>query len=292
MREDAQGQGRPQPSGFLSRSARGAKAVWRWARRHPFAATSIYIAVVSVTFLLLPGLDRAVSALFYSPEEGFAAAGDPFLIRLRHLGPHLVRLVAIASGAVIVAKLLFPLARPVVPLSRPLFLLASLALGPGLVVNAILKDHWGRPRPNAVEYFGGDHPYVRVWQITDHCASNCSFVSGEASSSLWLVSLALIAPLTWRPAVAASALVLCLVLSAMRIAFGGHFLSDTLLSWGITFLLILAVYRVTIERPPVWLQDNVLDRALMTAGLWLRRSAARLTTAASRSGPRDLDKAR
>ena len=34
-----------------------------------------------------------------------------------------------------------------------------------------------------------------------------------------------------------------------RLAFGGHFLSDILLSWALTALVMVGVYRVTVAAP-------------------------------------------
>ncbi|MBA5778640.1 phosphatase PAP2 family protein [Stappia sp. F7233] len=252
------------------------KSLWRFAGRYPLTACLIYIAVISAFFLVFPGVDIAVSRAFWSPETGFPAAQSDFLVRLRHLGPHLVRLIAIAAGAVILVKLAWPDRPPLLPLRVPLFLLSTLALAPGIVVNAVLKDNWGRPRPRMVEIFGGDAPYVPVWHIADYCEKNCSFVSGEASSGIWLVSLAFLVPAAWRKAVVVPTLALAFALSLNRVAFGGHFLSDTMLSWGITLLVILLIHRLLFVHCPRWLGDEALDRALTRAGHRLRRFAAQL----------------
>lgn len=251
-------------------------ALWHFACRYPVTACAIYIACVSSFFVLLPGVDIAVSKAFWSPEAGFAAERSPFLVRLRHLGPHLVRLTALAAAAIMLLKIAFPDRPPLLPLRIPLFLLSTLAIAPGLVVNAILKDNWGRPRPRMLEMFGGDAPYVPVWQIADHCEKNCSFVSGEASSGIWLVALAFLVPASWRIAVAAPALLLAFALSLNRVAFGGHFLSDTMLSWGITMLVIILIHRLLFVHCPKWLGDEALDRGLGRAGHGLRRLVSRL----------------
>ena len=223
--------------GFAARLARGE------SRALALAATGCLI-VLSLFFLAFPAVDIAASRLFHDPANGFVLSQNPFLQRLRELGPFLVKLIAVLC----VAILLWPFV--VAPLSRrlslraPVFLLSTLILGPGLLVNAVLKNNWGRPRPNAVDLFGGDAPYVRVWQMTTHCDTNCSFVSGEASSSLWLVTLAFLAPPGWRRAILAVVLPLAVVLSANRVAFGGHFLSDTLISWCLTLLVILCVHHL------------------------------------------------
>ncbi|NBN80288.1 phosphatase PAP2 family protein [Microvirga tunisiensis] len=249
-----------------------------WAFRHPVYATLLYIAVVSLIFLIFPGLDLAASELFHDPSLGFFAQSEPFLRQLRYLGPHIVQVIAIASVLVLLLKLLLPARAPLLPLRMPVFLLSTLIVGPGLVVNAILKNMWGRPRPVMVEQFGGDMPYVPVWLPSNWCETNCSFVSGEGSASVWLLTLAFIAPRAWRPAILAVTVPLILALSANRVAFGGHFLSDTLLSWGVTFLVILAAYHVLYRKPGRWLTDAGLDEALTRGGRALHRTVAGLAT--------------
>ncbi|WP_067338370.1 phosphatase PAP2 family protein [Stappia indica] len=224
-------------AGFAARLARGES-------RALALAASGCLVVLSLFFLAFPAVDIAASRLFHDPVNGFVLSQNPFLQRLRELGPFLVKLVAVLC----VLVLLWPFV--VAPLSRrlslraPVFLLSTLILGPGVLVNAVLKNNWGRPRPNAVDLFGGEAPYVRVWQMTNHCDTNCSFVSGEASSSLWLVTLAFLAPPSWRRAILAVVLPLAVILSANRVAFGGHFLSDTLISWCLTLLVILGVHHL------------------------------------------------
>jgi membrane-associated phospholipid phosphatase len=122
-----------------------------------------------------------------------------------------------------------------------------------------------------VEAFGSEAPYVEVWRITDWCADNCSFVSGEASSAVWLVAVALVLPKSVRTPATIAATVYALLLSLNRIAFGGHFLSDVLISFGLTLLVIAVVHRAVIERPPNWLSNEALEAGLGRLGLALRR---------------------
>ncbi|SDU39801.1 phosphatase PAP2 family protein [Stappia sp. ES.058] len=233
--------------------------------------TIVYIGVISVFFLAFPGVDQAATRAFHDAQGGFWAASDPFFMRLRELGPFLVKFVAAASLVVLILAAVVPRLPDWVSLRAPLFLLSSLALGPGVLVNAVFKNNWGRPRPNAVDLFGGDAPYVEVWRISDYCERNCSFVSGEASSSLWLVTLALLAPPRWRAGILCVVLPLCLALSANRVAFGGHFLSDTLLSWGVTFLVILGLYQLFYRTPPAVLREARLRHAFACLAVSLRR---------------------
>ena len=248
-------------------------------------AVMVYIALVSGFFLIFPAVDLWVSGLFYSDEAGFWAQSDPFLRRLRYLGPYLVRIIAIASGAVLVLKILLPGRRPLVPLRAPLFLLTTLILGPGVLVNLILKNNWGRPRPVMVDQFGGDLPYQLVWWPTNLCDTNCSFVSGEASAGIWLLAAVFLAPAAWRFALSCFVLPLVFVLSVNRIAFGGHFLSDTMISWGLTLLVILGMYRLLYISPPGFLRDENLDE-------WFTRKGRLIHAVAANSGARILASAR
>ncbi len=249
-----------------------------WIMQHPISAVLIYLAVVSAFFLAFPGVDLWASGLFYSEMDGFWAKNDPFLRRLRHLGPHIVKIIAIVSLLVLALKILAPGRRPIMPLRTPLFLLTTLILGPGVLVNLILKNNWGRPRPHTVDQFGGDLPYQPVWWPTDLCDTNCSFVSGEASAGMWLVAAVIVAPAAWRLALLCFVLPLALILSLNRIAFGGHFLSDTLISWGLTLLVILVVHRFLYVSAPRWLHDRRLDEWFTRKGRILHIVAYRIST--------------
>eukprot|EP00903_Cladosiphon_okamuranus_P002493 g2491.t1 len=224
----------------------------RWCWQHPLIGVIGAVVVVSLFFLAFPGVDLWASSFFFFGQAGFAAENVDFLRDVRHLGPFLVRVIAISCVGILALKFLVPGRPPVLPLRMPLFLLSTLILGPGVLVNLILKDNWGRPRPRYVEEFNGELPFQPVWKITEYCDRNCSFTSGEASAAMWLVALVFLVPVSWRKAALAFILPLGLILSVNRVAFGGHFLSDTLLSWGLTLLVILVAYRLLyVKNPPL-----------------------------------------
>ena len=125
-----------------------------------------------------------------------------------------------------------------------LFMAASLALGPGLLVNGILKDHSHRPRPYQVTTFGGDAPFVPFYRFDGACRRNCSFVSGEGATAFWTMAPALLAPPAWRPLALAAAVLFGTAASLLRMAFGGHFLSDTVFAAVLTWLVILGCWRL------------------------------------------------
>lgn len=217
--------------------------------RGPIALCLTAAVGFSVLFLAFPGLDLAVSELFYRAETGFSLSQNPLLRAFRKSAD--LCLAVLLTGLIVRLGWLAARRGPgaVVQARRSGFLLAALAIGPGLVVNGLLKSYWGRPRPVMVDLFGGEAPYQPVWRITDWCQSNCSFVSGEASSAAWMVAALVLIPAGLRPALAGPVIVYALLLSLNRLAFGGHFLSDIVLSWSISGLVFAVLFRLMVSAP-------------------------------------------
>jgi lipid A 4'-phosphatase len=236
----------------------------------PIIAAAGFVAALSVLFLVFPGLDLVASRAFYAPGQGFFLSGERALIAFRYSADWLVALAFLLLIASVAVKLARPeRASPIAP-SLVLFLVWSLILGPGLLVNVILKDHWGRPRPRTIAAFGGTSPYVPVWEISSFCSRNCSFVAGEPSAAVWLIGAALLLPRRWRLPGAIVAGVYAVLIGVNRIAFGGHFLSDVLLSFSLTFLVMALLHRLFVERPPAVLANPRLEANLTTFGRRLR----------------------
>ena len=255
-------------------------AVWPFVRspgpaRDPIVHGLLALAAASALFVAFPAIDVWFSALFYSPGEGFPLAKFEALRWLRGIGDQMVMLAIAAMAVAIAVKLAVPTRRTMLSPRDMLLVFSTLVIAPGILVNVIFKSNWGRPRPVAVDAFGGEFPFVRAWEITDYCARNCSFVSGEASSALWAVTLALFFPPNWRAPVVAVLMALAVLLSLNRVAFGGHFLSDVILSWAMTLTVIAVVYRILTDHPPEALTDSSFERALTKAGVALRRTFRR-----------------
>jgi membrane-associated PAP2 superfamily phosphatase len=118
------------------------------------------------------------------------------------------------------------------------FLGICLALGPGLIVNAIFKKNLGRPRPYQVTRYGGEFEYKAVWQPALHL-EECSFPCGDASIGfLFALPAFLVARRNrlagWSWLAFGGALGLGIGLS--RVAAGAHWPSDVLWSAGFVFL--------------------------------------------------------
>jgi len=246
----------------------------------PLAQAAVFVVMVTGLFLIFPGIDLWASEIFFAgdgPGRAFPAAGLEGLKALRKLAELSLIVPLVAMAAVLAIKLITPGQPTLIDPRHILFSVSALIAGPVILVNLIFKAIWGRPRPVHIEPFGGEHPFVGVWEITDYCASNCSFVSGEASSALWLITLVAIVPSRWRRAAMTLFLALALALGLNRIAFGGHFLSDVLLSWGMTLMVIVAIHRLLYLRPGAAPSDAALETSLSELGSDLRRPFRRNT---------------
>jgi len=193
-----------------------------------FAWTSFTGLVAAFVFIGFPQIDFAVTNLFYGGNRAF-------IFNFPGIGKDLrvfFKLIFYAASALVIAGLVFSaLTRRTfltMGFQKWLYLVACLALGPGLTANVILKDNWGRARPFHVQEYGGDQRFTPALALSDQCEDNCSFVSGEASS-IYMVFFALALLARRRRARLIGLGILGGTLAGfVRIAQGGHFLSDVI----------------------------------------------------------------
>tara|TARA_Y100001970_G_scaffold21066_1_gene23932 strand:- start:2043 stop:3338 length:1296 start_codon:yes stop_codon:yes gene_type:complete len=110
-----------------------------------------------------------------------------------------------------------------------------------LVVNILLKNMWGRARPNDILNFGGSSDFSPWFKISDSCVSNCSFVSGDASVGFMLVSLYFV---TNKKIYFYLALIIGSTLGIIRISAGGHFLSDVIFSQIVVMGTLFSIFGI------------------------------------------------
>lgn len=215
----------------------------------PLVVLPLLIVGGMVFFFIWPTLDLSVSRLFYDAESGvFPLAYDP---TLRVIQLAVQRFSLLWSIFLLVSLALLSLRTPKItrlmrhfPISRLhlLFLIITLAIGPGLVVHAILKDGFGRPRPEEVQEFGGQQTYMAPFVISqDH---GQSFVSGHAAMGFYLCALAWVVPARYRRITYIGGVAAGLLIGACRMMQGRHFLSDVLFSGLIVLLLIHMIDRL------------------------------------------------
>jgi lipid A 4'-phosphatase len=216
-----------------------ARNPWMWA------------LLLVVLLLAVPAIDIGVSGMFFDPvRRGFPFRSDPLGEFVRKILPG--GLFALAGGVALLGLAAAFGRRPrfgIAPRTA-LYLLAVLALGPGLLVNVVLKDNWGRPRPSTISEFLGPNTYTRPLVISTQCDDNCSFPSGHAALGFWAMAFALLAPPRHRTAAVVAALAFGGLIGLARIAQGGHFVSDVVFSGVLVCGLSQVLHRWIIDRRP------------------------------------------
>ncbi len=225
-------------------------------------------AVAGLVFGLYPELDLKLAALFFDPESRrFTSYFYQWLGPLREAAMWLVGAIVAPAVVALAVKVALP-RRPLLMSGRAIvFLLATLALGPGLVVNMGLKENWGRSRPIDVPQLAGEERFTAWWDPRGACPKNCSFVSGDASGAFWTLAPAALAPPAWRAAAYAGAVAFGASVGLLRMAFGGHFFSDVVFAGVFVFLVVWLVYGLIYRWPRTRLSDERIERAIERVAL-------------------------
>ena len=217
---------------------------------------------VGVVFGVYPELDVAISRLFFN--ESYRVFPIQYSIVARHLRDvftYAIAALAAPAFIVLALKLILPRRRMLIAARAAVFLIATLALGPGLIANVILKDNWSRPRPPTVTAFYGPDKFVAWWDPRGSCEKNCSFVAGEGAGGFWTLAPAVLAPPAWRPVAYGAALLFGAAAGGLRLIGGAHFFSDVVFSGVFTFLIIWMVHGL-IYRWRTRLTDEQIERAI------------------------------
>ncbi len=239
------------------------------------------VAVVAgLGFALYPGIDLSIAQGVYEATNVSNATIARWLLLItstvRAIGLWVEIFLTALPIVAFVVKLALPRTKMLIPGRAAIFLLSSLAIGPGLLVNVALKNHWERPRPGQLLQFGGTQHFVPWWEPIGDCRKNCSFVSGEASAAFWTLAPAALAPAQWRPFAYAAAIAFGSSISISRIMAGGHFLSDTIFAGVFTFVVIWLLYAIFYRWKPTQLGDDVIETALERVSAYCRMAWSKL----------------
>jgi membrane-associated phospholipid phosphatase len=231
-------------------------------------ALLVYVTLAALTlvvFAIWPELDLAGARYFYH-DGGFFGRDN-----VERFGRDFFRVtpfvVLVAYAALWLARRLGVWRRWAPSGRAVIFVIATMIIGPGLIVNLGLKNHMHRPRPVQTQEFGGPSEFQPWYEDDGACKKNCSFVSGEAATGFWMVAPASVAPPPWRGPAIVAAFVFGIGASLLRLAFGGHYLSDVLLGGLITLIVIEIVRRV------IWPLGRLGARFVRQAWLWRSRRA-------------------
>ncbi len=208
----------------------------------PILISAMVVVTTAAIFYSAPSIDLWVSHWFYWQDGGFQLARTKPVVFMRAFGMWVTGATIAGLAALALWWHVQPEAMKRWPSARPQldwwFITIGMALGPGLLTNLIFKPVWGRARPVHIPEFGGSSHFTAAWQIAGQCKFNCSFYSGEAAASAFVLAFAFVVPPAWRVATILFGVVLTAAVSYARVAAGGHFLSDVVTGWVVMLLMI------------------------------------------------------
>jgi membrane-associated PAP2 superfamily phosphatase len=198
------------------------------------------LAVVTSVIFWLSDLDIQLARLFYDPDnilEHWPLKQMPFVKIMFDYAFEFVLSLGILAFSVFFASFLFPKCRAW--RFQSLYIVLVIALGPGLVVNLIVKDHWGRPRPVHIHEFGGQYDYIPPAKIGN--TPDKSFVCGHCSVGYAFFAVYFLAQ-NHKLIYFLLTLSFAWSMGFTRMAAGGHFLSDILWSGYLVFMVAYGLY--------------------------------------------------
>ena len=208
------------------------------------------LMLCAYVFLLWPHLDLSVSTLFYAGNGNFPA-NEYWFVNWVYVGvPWVARLFFVFAIAVILLSIFSPLKINRRQWRRASAFITVVVLGIGLLVHSFLKDGMGRPRPRDVQTFAGPVHFVPAFTPSNFCATNCSFVSGHAAVGFSLISLGMFGVRRRQRFWFFAGVITGTLIGAVRIAQGGHFLSDVVFSF-------VAIWFVHLLIRSFWLRFRV-----------------------------------
>ena len=232
---------------------------------------ALAIAVVTgLMFGLYPQLDLRIAQHFHDALDAsrhtFSWRVYPPVMLARNVGLWVGTVLIAPAAIALVVKLILPRRKMLISGRAIVFLIATLALAPGLLVNVLLKDHWHRPRPIDVAQLGGQQHFMPWWDPRGDCPNNCAFVSGDVAGAFWTIAPAALAPPQWRALAYGAALALGTGMAAIRVMAGAHFVSDVIFAGVFTFLIIWFVHGLIYRWPRTRLSDEKIEGTLERAG--------------------------
>ncbi len=210
------------------------------------------LAVVTTVLFRVTDLDLRVAGMFYAPDgaEGPWPEESSPVWRLFYDAAPFLTIGLLGAGGWLLFRGVSNRHRRILGVYG-LFVILVVLIGPGLVVNAIMKEYSGRPRPRQLEQFGGHLEHVPPLTIGE-VGRGKSFPAGHASIgfSPCLFYFLLRRRRPWMArSILMGGIALGVTMGYGRIAVGGHFVSDVLWSGFIVFGTGLALYYFLMRIP-------------------------------------------
>ena len=208
----------------------------------------IFICFIGLSFFLaaFPFFDVLFSNLFYSGNNQFVVQHYP--VHSIYFYEFIIREMMLPI--IIIFLLFFPIIIKISEKTKNKFIefnfktkdilyIWTSAIFVTIVVESVFKGFWGRARPVDTTLFGGEKDFSAWINYSAECATNCSFVSGDASVGFFISCLYYI---TKKNTYLYLSIVFGLIIGLTRIGAGAHFLSDISMSFVLVNLILFINY--------------------------------------------------
>lgn len=224
-----------------------APSTWEMTPRQRWAWVGGSFVMLAVLFRFVPQLDLAVAALFHD-EMGFSPGRKGLNGVFYWIGDTGAEILFLALTLAMFGAIL-RLGRLAAWRARLVFLWLALFIGPGVVVNLVLKEHIDRPRPSQLAEFGGEQRFVAAFDWRESDARGHAFVSGHAAFAFYLMALGWIDARRRRRWMFA-ALGFGAAMGLSRMDGGQHFLSDVVFAFFVVYLCTTFAWWLTRKLVP------------------------------------------
>ncbi|MCF7912602.1 MAG: phosphatase PAP2 family protein [Candidatus Cloacimonetes bacterium] len=228
---------------------------------------SVLLLAVTALFYFI-SLDIDLEKLFYNHHDGWYLANQAPWKQLRDFSSVPALLLAVFAVGGIILGYNMPHYAPYRKIY--LYLVVLMILGPGLIVNVVLKDNFGRPRPRSITEFDGKYQYEAPLAY-DQSSPGKSFPCGHASMGFYFFGVFILYR-SWKRFLAILGLLFGFAWGGLigftRMLQGGHFFSDVIWSAALIYLTALVIFRVFKFSPDLKIKPKVIARGnkrIMTA---------------------------
>lgn len=212
----------------------------------------------TIVFWFHPKIDLQLAQHFYLTNNRFSFYQIAWASDARRIQYGLLYIGGIILALLLVFKFIQPKLK--IRLKSLIYLVFVFALVPGVLVNAVLKNHFHRPRPVQVQQFAGDYQFKRIFTTTGECPTNCSFVCGDAAAMFAFWCFLPFIRHRWKMAYGTLVTLLGAFYGYIRMGQGGHFFSDVIFSALLSYLAIWLIHWYFYRYNPKWLQQDRLEK--------------------------------
>jgi len=210
----------------------------------------LFSLIVATAVCVFMNADITMARLFYQPGAGFPIGKLQPWKFLYDFGVYPAYTMGTIALLIVIAG--YFRASLISIRRQALFIAILLIIGPGILVNSIFKDHWGRPRPVHVDIFGGNLSFHQPW-LPGPASRNASFPAGHPSAAFYMSAPYFVMrekkqrrkALLWLW----GGILYGVVMGIARVIQGGHFVTDVIWSAGFVYLTAMVLAALMFPNP-------------------------------------------